>query len=397
MDTPSLPEILRYGGSVLLMVGVTMYFFYKRRGNETTSFTTKNVGGGVGCLGGFAVDLTVLAREGKIDPVVGREAEIMRVTQVLTRRTKNNVILAGPPGVGKTAIVEGLAMGIVTGDVPQVLRNKRILSLRVSELLAGTKYRGEFEQRVKKIVDEIRISNRTIILFIDEIHTVMQTRGAEGAVNFSDILKPALARGDLQLIGATTEKEYNEFIAPDESVARRFQMVLVDEPTVAETILILHGIKKNYETFHKVKFTDEAIEAAARLSFEYIKGRRLPDKAIDVMDEAAAMVNVKEGLPVDHAVALLHGAAGKVSVGKSDLSEEMARLQKELVSLHSQEEKTKDEKALVSVRKKIVDKVKEIEEYSAAKKGDQGWIEVGVEHIKEVVADWVGMKAKEIH
>ncbi|MBI4427040.1 MAG: ATP-dependent Clp protease ATP-binding subunit [Candidatus Magasanikbacteria bacterium] len=397
MDTSSLPEILRYGGSVLLMVGVTMYFFYKRRGGETTSFTTKNVGGGVGCLGGFAVDLTVLAREGKIDPVVGRAEEIMRVTQVLTRRTKNNVILAGPPGVGKTAIVEGLAMGIVTGDVPQVLRNKRILSLRVSELLAGTKYRGEFEQRVKKIVDEIRISNRTIILFIDEIHTVMQTRGAEGAVNFSDILKPALARGDLQLIGATTEKEYNEFIAPDESVARRFQMVLVDEPTVAETIQILHGIKKNYETFHQVKFTDEAIEAAARLSHEYIKGRRLPDKAIDVMDEAAAMVNVKEGLPVDHAVALLHGAAGKVSGNKSDLSEEMARLQKELVSLHSQEEKTQDEKALVSVRKKIVDKVKEIEEYSAAQKGDQGWIEVGVEHIKEVVADWVGMKKNEIH
>ena len=144
MDTTSFPEILRYGGSVLLMVGVTMYFFYKRRGGETTSFTTKNVGGGVGCLGGFAVDLTVLAREGKIDPVVGRTEEIMRVTQVLTRRTKNNVILAGPPGVGKTAIVEGLAMGIVTGDVPQVLRNKRILSLRVSELLAGTKYPAQF-------------------------------------------------------------------------------------------------------------------------------------------------------------------------------------------------------------------------------------------------------------
>src|SRR3989339_770023 len=308
-------EILRWVGIVFIVGGVTFYIFFKKKGDGASvpsfSFGKKGI---TPNLEMYAVDLTELARTGKIDPVVGREDEILRLTRILTRRTKNNVILAGPPGVGKTAIVEGLAVGIITGNVPDVLTNKRILSLRVSELLAGTKYRGEFEQRVKKIVDEIRISNRTIILFIDEIHTVMQTRGAEGAVNFSDILKPALARGDLQLIGATTEKEYNEFIAPDESVARRFQMVLVDEPTVAETILILHGIKKNYETFHKVKFTDEAIEAAARLSHEYIKGRRLPDKAIDVMDEAAAMVNVEKGSKHHSAVGLLHEAAKKACV-----------------------------------------------------------------------------------
>jgi ATP-dependent Clp protease ATP-binding subunit ClpA len=256
------------------------------------------------------------------------------------------VILAGPPGVGKTAIVEGLAVGIITGDVPDVLKNKRVLSLRVSELLAGTKYRGEFEQRVKMIVEEIHRSDRTIILFIDELHTVMQTKGTEGAVNFSDILKPALARGDLQLIGATTQKEYEEFIKPDETIDRRFQVVLVDEPDVEETIKILQGVKAKYEDYHHVKFTDEAVIAAARLSHEYIKGRRLPDKAIDAMDEAAAMVNVGTHT---HGAALLHGAGGKAKVSSYNAPD----------------------KLVIPT--------------------------ITVEHIKEVVAEWVGLKASEIH
>lgn len=313
-------------------------YLYKKK--SVASFP----GQGTRNLDMYAVDLTAQAKRGTIDPVIGRAEEITRVTQVLTRRTKNNVILVGPPGVGKTVIVEGIAVKIAAGDVPDVLKNKRVLSLQVSELLAGTKYRGEFEQRIKGIVAELRSSNRTIILFIDEIHTVMQTKGAEGAVNFSDILKPELARGNLQLVGATTQKEYESYIQPDESWDRRFQVVLVDEPSVEESVQILQGVKKNYEDYHKVKITDEAVQAAVRLSQEYIKERRLPDKAIDVMDEAAAMVNVEKGSNHGQAAAILHGAAKKVSVNRV---EELP----------------------------IVDE----------------------QHVKEVVADWTEMKVGEIH
>lgn len=259
------------------------------------------------------MDLTAEAHKGTIDPVVGRDEEINRATQILTRRTKNNVILVGPPGVGKTVIVEGLANRIAKGEVPALLKHKRVLMLQVSELMAGTKYRGEFEQRVKGIVNEIKNSHRTIILFVDEIHTITQTKGTEGAVNLSDILKPALARGDLQLIGATTKKEYEMYIHPDESWDRRFQIVLVDEPSVEESIKILRGIKKNYEDFHKVEISDEAIVEAVRLAQEYIQRRKLPDKAIDIIDEAAAMVNVERGSPHGEAVGLIHGAAKHVA------------------------------------------------------------------------------------
>ncbi len=289
---------------VIAAVGILFVLFYKKK-------DAFNVFGHSGGLDAYAQDLTAMAREGTIDPVVGREDEIMRVTQILSRRTKNNVILVGQPGVGKTAVVEGLAQRIVSGDVPDILLNKRVLLLQISELLAGTKYRGDFEQRIKGLIQEIKNSKRTIILFIDEIHTVTQTKGTEGAVNLSDMLKPALARGDLQLIGATTQKEYEQYILPDESWDRRFQIVLVDEPTVKETVAILKGLKKNYEKYHKVKISDEALAAAARLSSEYIKGKRLPDKAIDIMDEAAAKVNVERGSHHEHAALLLHHAAKK--------------------------------------------------------------------------------------
>ncbi len=291
----------------VIVIAAAVFYWQKRKGSGAPSRpgSTRN-------LDLFAIDLTAQAKQGTIDPVVGRDEEIARVTQILSRRTKNNVILVGQPGVGKTAVVEGLANHIVSADVPDVLRTKRVLLLQVSELLAGTKYRGEFEQRIKGIVQEIRDSNRTIILFIDEIHTVTQSKGTEGAVNLSDILKPALARGDLQLIGATTEKEYQEYIQPDESWDRRFQIVTVDEPSVDESVDILRGIKKNYEDYHHVAITDAAIVAAVHFSKKYIKGRRLPDKAIDLMDEAAAMVNVARGSHHEQAVGLLHDAAKRL-------------------------------------------------------------------------------------
>jgi ATP-dependent Clp protease ATP-binding subunit ClpA len=288
-------------------------------------------------------------------------------------------------------------MKIVTGDVPPVLAGKRVLSLQIAELLAGTKYRGEFEERIKHLIEELRQANRTIILFIDEIHTVMQTRGAEGSVNLSDILKPALARGDLQLIGATTEKEYQQYIQPEESWDRRFQPVLVDEPSVNESIKILHGVKKNYETFHKVTFTDEALNAAVRLSAEYIKGRRLPDKAIDVIDEAAAMINVQNGNH-DHAAALLHGAGANVAARSGiDESAVVVKLKAELAELKAQESQTTSEKELRQLRREIVSMVKSIENREKKERLSAGWPVVTVDHVKEVVADWVGMKVKEIH
>jgi len=240
----------------------------------------------------YATDFTAMAAAGKIDPVVGREDEVRKLAQVLSRREKNNAILIGAPGVGKTAIVEALALRIGSHDVPDELWNKRVLALDVATLLSGTKYRGEFEERAKKIVSEIGASNRTIILFIDEVHAVVQSHGTEGAVNFSDILKPALARGDLQMVGATTTAEYEKYIKTDSSLERRFQAIEVSEPTEAETIHILMGVKDKYREYHKVEFTDAAIEAAVKLSNELVKDRKLPDKALDAIDEAGAMVKV---------------------------------------------------------------------------------------------------------
>ncbi len=240
----------------------------------------------------FSRDLTQLAMEKKLDPVIGREKEIERVVQILSRRTKNNPVLIGEPGVGKTAIVEGLAQKIVKGEVPEVLKGKRVVSLDLAAVVAGTKYRGEFEKRLKKIISEI-VQTKEVILFIDEVHTLVGAGAAEGAIDAANILKPALARGELQAIGATTITEYRKYIEKDSALERRFQPIYVDEPSVEVTIAILRGIRERYEEHHKVRITDEALEAAAKLSQRYISDRYLPDKAIDVMDEAASRVRLR--------------------------------------------------------------------------------------------------------
>ena len=239
----------------------------------------------------YSRDLTAYAKEGKLDPVIGRETEINRVVQILSRRTKNNPCLVGEPGVGKTAIAEGLAEKIVEGNVPDTIKDKRVVTLDLSGMVAGSKYRGEFEERVKKVITEVS-SDGNVLLFIDEIHTIIGAGGAEGAIDASNILKPSLARGELQLIGATTREEYRKYIEKDAALERRFQPVVIEEPSEEETILILKGLRESYENHHKVTITDDALVAAVKLSSRYINDRYLPDKAIDLMDEAASKVRL---------------------------------------------------------------------------------------------------------
>src|SRR5213082_230580 len=242
-------------------------------------------------LRAFGRDLTDLAKKSELDPVIGRKNEIERVIQVLCRRTKNNPVLLGEAGVGKTAIVEGLAQEIATGNVPELLRDKKVITLDLALMVAGTKYRGQFEERIKAVMDEIRRS-KNVILFIDELHTIVGAGSAEGAMDASNIIKPALSRGELQCVGATTMNEYRKYIEKDAALERRFQTIKVDAPTIDEAIQILKGLRPKYEAHHKAKLTDEALETAVRFSDRYITGRFLPDKAIDVMDEAGARARI---------------------------------------------------------------------------------------------------------
>ncbi|GAI76657.1 unnamed protein product, partial [marine sediment metagenome] len=240
----------------------------------------------------YSRDLTELARLGKLDPVIGRDEEIKRVMQILTRRTKNNPVIVGDAGVGKTAITEGLAQKIVADDVPDSLKGRRVMALDMGSLVAGSKFRGEFEERLKAVMDEIRQAQGEIILFIDEIHTVVGAGAAEGAIDASNMLKPALAHGELQCVGATTLDEYRKFIEKDKALERRFQPVFVGEPSVEATVEMLRGLRPRYEAHHKIKISDEALEAAAHLSQRYISDRYLPDKAIDLIDEAASKIRI---------------------------------------------------------------------------------------------------------
>jgi len=322
----------------------------------------------------FSRDLTQLAKEGQLDPIIGREAEIERVIQILSRRTKNNPVLIGDPGVGKTAIVEGLAQKIVAGDVPEVLQNKRVVMLDLGAVIAGTKYRGEFEQRLKNIVEEIRRSKNSIILFIDELHTVIGAGAAEGAVDASNMLKPALARGELQCVGATTMDEYRKYIEKDPALERRFQAVIVEPPTVEQTIEILEGIKDRYEAYHKVKYTHEALVAAAELSDRYITDRFLPDKAIDLIDEAGSRLRLK------------------MTQIPEDIKEKMEELQK-IIKAKEEASQQQDFEQAAKYRAKEMVLKKQIEEMKKQWKQKRDSIipEVTADDIAYIVSKWTGI------
>lgn len=329
-------------------------------------------------LDSLARDLTEVAREGSLDPVIGRGKEITRVIEVLARRTKNNPVLIGEPGVGKTAVAEGLALQIVNNEVPEILRDKRVMTLDMGTVVAGTKYRGEFEDRMKKVMEEIRQAGN-IILFIDELHTLIGAGGAEGAIDASNILKPSLARGELQCIGATTLDEYRKYIEKDAALERRFQPIQVDEPTVDETILIIRGLRDRYEAHHRVKITDEAIDAAAKMSDRYISDRFLPDKAIDLIDEAGSKVRLRS------------------YTTPPNLKELEAKLEAVRHEKNAAVQAQEFEKA-ASFRDKEQKMKEELESTKTEWKEKQGKkeSEVTVNDIAEVVAMWTGVPVSKI-
>ena len=320
-------------------------------------------------LDSFARNLTQMAKQGQMDPVVGREKEVQRMLQIISRRKKNNPVLVGDPGVGKTALAEGLAQHIVSGDVPADIAKKRLMMLDMGSLVAGTKYRGEFEERMKRIVEEV-MADGQVILFIDELHTLIGAGGSEGAIDAANILKPALARGEIQVIGATTLSEYQKYIEKDAALERRFSKVQVDEPTPEETIQILQGLKTQYEVHHAVTITDQAIEAAVKLSVRYITSRSLPDKAIDLIDEAAAKVRIEEAVSHDPLFALEKEMA-KLQSDKEEAV--LARNFPEAASLREAEQKL--EKRLARARKK-----------AQAQAGQPAHLVVDEEQVAQVVA-----------
>ena len=329
-------------------------------------------------LNEYGRDLTLQAREGRLDPVIGREKEIERVIQVLSRRTKNNPALIGEPGVGKTAIAEGLAQGIVSNRVPEILVNKRVITLDLSAMVAGSKYRGEFEERLKKVMEEIR-ADGNIILFIDELHTLIGAGAAEGAIDAANILKPALARGELQCIGATTLEEYRKYIEKDTALERRFQPITVGEPTVEEAIQILSGLRDRYEAHHRVKITDEAIEAAAKMSDRYISDRFLPDKAIDLMDEAASRVRL---------------ASFTAPPDLKRLEEETERLKKEKEAAVSSQEFEKAAEFRDREQKLRAELAEQREDWQNQRYKENAM--VTEDDIAQIVASWTGIPVKKL-
>ncbi len=322
----------------------------------------------------FGRNLTRLASEGKLDPVVGRETEIERIMQILSRRTKNNPVLIGEPGVGKTAVVEGLAQRIVNADVPQLLADKQIYTLDLAALVAGSKYRGEFEERLKKVMKEIT-QRGDIILFIDEIHNLVGAGAAEGAIDAASILKPALARGELQTIGATTLDEYRKYLERDSALERRFQQVRVEEPTIEESVLILEGLRDRYEEHHKIEITDEALRAACDLADRYIADRQLPDKAIDLVDEAASRMRIKTmtAPPVYR-----------------ELEDDIERTRRDKETAIEDQEFEKAA-ALRDDERKLTQRKRELEDEWRSGEGEGPRPKIGEEEIAEIVSMWTGI------
>ena len=344
------------------------------KGGQTTRKRKSNTP----VLDQFGRDLTNMAQEGKLDPVIGREKEIERVIQILSRRTKNNPVLIGEPGVGKTAVVEGLAQRIVEGNIPELLRDKRIVALDLSGMVAGAKYRGEFEERLKTVMNEVKESGNTI-LFIDEMHTIVGAGAAEGAIDASNILKPALARGEIQTIGATTLDEYRKYVEKDAALERRFQPVMVGEPSIEEAIQILHGLRDRYEAHHKVRITDEALKAAVTLSNRYISDRYLPDKAIDLIDEAASRVR-------------LQAFTAPPDLKKLEEELENVRKEKEEAVMNQNYEKA----AEMRDKEKDIKNQIEQEKEKWKNKNATGTEEVDEEDIAHIVSSWTGIPVKKL-
>ena len=326
----------------------------------------------------YSRDLTALAASGRLDPVIGRENEIKRVIEILSRRTKNNPCLIGEPGVGKTAVVEGLALRIVSGEVPFTVQNKRLLTLDLSGMVAGSKYRGEFEERIKKVIREVQ-EDGNVILFLDEMHTIIGAGGAEGAIDASNILKPSLARGELQLIGATTVAEYHKYVERDAALERRFQSVYVEEPTIEEAVEILKGVAAKYEEHHKVTITQEAITAAVQLSERYINDRNLPDKAIDLIDEAAAAVRLKN----------MHTPANL-----KEMLQQISKMDEEVEEcLKSQD--LEQAAQIRSEQEKLIKKYDRAREKNRKSQIENSFT-VGENEIAEVVASWTKVPVKKL-
>lgn len=346
--------------------------------NEASSHGGASASANTPTLDSLARDLTAIAREGSLDPVIGRNKEIQRVIEVLSRRTKNNPVLIGEPGVGKTAIAEGLAQQIINNEVPETLRDKRVMTLDMGTVVAGTKYRGEFEDRLKKVMDEIRQAGN-IILFIDELHTLIGAGGAEGAIDASNILKPSLARGELQCIGATTLDEYRKYIEKDAALERRFQPIQVDEPTVEESIQILEGLRDRYEAHHRVSITDEAIEAAVKLADRYISDRFLPDKAIDLIDEAGSKVR-------------LRSYTTPPNLKELEVKLESIRKEKDAAVQSQEFEKAA---SLRDSEQKLREELEETKKTWKEKQGQEN-TEVTVEDIAQVVSSWTSVPVSKL-